>query len=52
MLSLPVILLFAALVSGWAGFGALTGNAARLAKFLCVAFLLLFAFFMFRGEIK
>jgi uncharacterized membrane protein YtjA (UPF0391 family) len=52
MLSYPVLLLFAALISGWAGFGLLTGNAARLAKFLCVAFLGVFAFFMLRGEVK
>jgi uncharacterized membrane protein YtjA (UPF0391 family) len=52
MLSYPVLFLFGALIAGWAGFGALTGAAARIAKFLCVALLIVFAFFMFRGAGK
>ena len=46
MFSVPVILLFAALMTGWLGFGVLTGTAAKTSKFLCVVFLVWFAITM------
>jgi uncharacterized membrane protein YtjA (UPF0391 family) len=52
MLSHPGLLLAGALIAGWAGFGALASAAARTAKFLCVALLIVFAFLMFRGAGK
>jgi uncharacterized membrane protein YtjA (UPF0391 family) len=42
MFSSTVIFLFAALLTGWLGFGTLAGHAARIAKVLCVVFLVLF----------
>jgi uncharacterized membrane protein YtjA (UPF0391 family) len=42
MFSATVLYLFAALLTGWLGFGTLAGHAARVAKVLCVAFLVLF----------
>lgn len=51
MFSYPVLFLFAALIAGWMGFGALSGTIAKLAKFLCVVFLVLFAITMYRTGI-
>jgi len=48
MFNHSVVLLFAALLTGWMGFGVLSGIAARIAKFLCAVCLAFFAYTMYR----
>jgi uncharacterized membrane protein YtjA (UPF0391 family) len=48
MFSPTVLYLLGALIAGWLGFGALAGNAARAAKFLCVVLFVLFVVTIYR----